>query len=520
MKKETKKEEIKAPVTRAEKKDATKKIVLEVLQKEELKSNDLIDETARLYAERFKGEDTENVNDVKGRAGSVIDIMKKEGTVVLNGGRYALKEEIKAETTQEKIKKTPAKRAKKAVKAETETEEKKKAEPLPPAPVQPIAPVAPITPEVAPEPIPATEEPPKKRGRKAKKKETPVVAELSVVEEKEPKKRTRKTKAQAPPVEEVKEPIKEQEEPKTELAPPVKGEGTPMPAAAEKVEQKETEAIETKKSAPATEPKNQVMDMSFLFGALKPAKRALEKPIVTQEQPTKVEPKAEKTTVKASVKEPIKAEEKKPTVEKKPVERKALQTKTQKPMTRVAAKTADEKLKEAFLKKIGWLGGDYFEYYSVYLLQRYSMKNGRRLESMKISGGEHDGGIDGEIEVTDKLGFRETIYIQSKNWHPDKGDDKLWVVGETLLQQFIGACMCKQAKEGKQHCRGIFITTSRFTPEAKRILSEMSDRIVGYDGNDLYEAAKECEFGLILKNGEWALDEKLLSGTKAFFEMY
>lgn len=146
--------------------------------------------------------------------------------------------------------------------------------------------------------------------------------------------------------------------------------------------------------------------------------------------------------------------------------------------------------------------------------------NGRRLESLRITGGDHDGGIDGEIELTDRLGFRETIYIQAKNWNPDKGDERLWVVGETLLQQFIGACVCRQAKDGKQHCRGIFITTSRFTPEARKILDDTSDKFVGYDGTDLYEVAKECAFGLVKKNGEWTLDEELLSGEKAFFRMY
>jgi restriction system protein len=176
-------------------------------------------------------------------------------------------------------------------------------------------------------------------------------------------------------------------------------------------------------------------------------------------------------------------------------------------------------LQEAFLNRLHRLGGEYFEYYSVYLLEKYSRMNGRRLEGLKISAGDRDGGIDGEIELTDKLGFRETIYIQAKNWDPDKGDERLWVVGETLLQQFIGACACKQAKDRKQHSRGIFVTTSRFTPEAKRILEDMSDKIVGYDGNDLFDAAKECEFGPVKKNGEWVLDEKLLSGEKAFFYM-
>ena len=65
----------------------------------------------------------------------------------------------------------------------------------------------------------------------------------------------------------------------------------------------------------------------------------------------------------------------------------------------------------------------------------------------------------------------------------------------------------------------LFRSTSRFTPDAKRLLDVMSDKIVGYDGADLYETAKECQFGLIKKNGEWALDEALLSGEKAFFQM-
>lgn len=77
------------------------------------------------------------------------------------------------------------------------------------------------------------------------------------------------------------------------------------------------------------------------------------------------------------------------------------------------------------------------------------MKNGRRLEGMKVSGGERDGGIDGEITLTDKFGFRETIYIQAKNWDPSKGKVELWVVGETLLQQFIGAVACRPGERGR-----------------------------------------------------------------------
>jgi restriction system protein len=179
--------------------------------------------------------------------------------------------------------------------------------------------------------------------------------------------------------------------------------------------------------------------------------------------------------------------------------------------------TEEEKLKVEFLKKLRSLGGSYFEYYSVYLLERYCMKNGRRLEGLKISGGDADGGIDGEISLTDRMGFKEVIYIQAKNWDPSKGDPDKWVVGETLLQQFVGAVTCRQAREGKRKCRGIFVTTSRFTEGAKEILNSLSADFVGYDGDDVFEAAKECLFGIVEKNGKLCLDEKLLSGEKAFF---
>lgn len=522
----------KTVVTRAEKKDATKNIIRELLAVKPYKHNELIEEVARIYTQNFAGEETDNVNDVKGRVGSVLDIMKKDSDVAYEGGMYALKARIApapiSKAEEEKPKKATRTRAKKTtdeeksekpktkkattkkVKTEKETppapaQEEIERTPLPPAPLQPIAPAPSVTPEVAPEPMP--EVAPKKRGRKAK----------SATTKKEEK--AEKAEVVAPvaiPVEKTEE--KAEEKPAEKLPEP--------PVTEEKKE--EVKALIVQKPAPVAA-KATVMDMSFLFGDVKAKKPA---PVKTEKAEIPVEkPVAEKKTEEKPKAAERKEEKKQPTKQEIKQETKPTQTVVAQPRKpvkdagnkrRVAEKpvTADEKLREAFLKRMRALGGDYFEYYSVYLLERYSMRNGRRLDAMRITGGDHDGGIDGEIELTDKFGFRETIYIQSKNWDPDKGDEKLWVVGETLLQQFIGACACRQAKDGKQHCRGIFITTSRFTPEAKRILDAMSDKIVGYDGADLYEAAKECAFGLVHKNGEWALDDQLLSGTKAFFQMF
>ncbi len=502
----TKKEETKG-LTRAQKTTATKGIIKEVLAVKLMRHNELIDEVAKIYAERY--EDGENMNDVKGRVGSVLDIMKKESEVGYDGGTYALKARLPlppAPKTEEVAEEKPKKRAR-AKKAPAPVEDKSEEK--------------------------VAEEAPKKRTRAKKAVETPVpVEEKGEVEEKPaPKKRTRKVKVETP-VEPEKTEEKTQEKAEEKVAEAPAPVATPVPAPVEaKAEEKQETGLVEKPKAEVAE-RGVVMDMSFLFGdklQKTESKPKSEKPV--EKTPEKREEKsapAEKARQAPVEKAAVKTEEKKgaKTSEKSKVERsvkpaqKVAKT-PQKPARKQSDKpmTADEKLREEFLKRMRALGGDYFEYYSVYLLERYSMKNGRRLEGLKISGGDHDGGIDGEIELTDGLGFRETIYIQSKNWDPDKGKEENWVVGETLLQQFIGACACRQAKDRKQHARGIFVTTSRFTPDAKRILEDMSDKIVGYDGTDLYETAKECQFGVVRKNGEWVLDEELLAGTKAFFHL-
>lgn len=576
-----KKEAVKetAVVTRAEKKDATKKLIREILSEKPLRHNELIDEVSKAYTEHY-GEESDNVNDVKGRVGSVLDIMKKEGDVTFEGGMYALKARSAAVTEEITIVQPVGKTAGITVEQPVEKAEES----------------AQLTVE---EMLPVVEEKPKKRGRKPKAKaetekvksveetKTEEVKEtlpVAVEEKPAPKKRGRKPKIK---VEEVSTTLPSES---ANEAPMVEVKSEENVTAAEKsvpeqteeaVEKQPEESVETASvvkteevpslAAIHKEESRPVVDMSFLLGAVKPSKgevsnkESLKKPLVKAEKTNKTnktektektenvenkpsvteqrrgEKKAEKQEVKTPVeqetRQPVKQEEK--TSVKQEFNESVKMVKTQneggvsqsnvrklsqgvalkKENRGAKALTPEEKLRDHFLSKLRSLGGDYFEYYSVYLLERYSMKNGRRLEGLRVSGGDRDGGIDGEIELTDKLGFRETIYIQSKNWNPEKGDERLWVVGETLLQQFIGACACRQAKDGKQNCRGIFITTSRFTPEAKRILDTMSDKIVGYDGEDVFEAAKECSFGLIRKNGQWTLDEELLSGAKAFFNL-
>lgn len=489
-------------MTRAEKKDAVKALIKGLLTNKQYKASDLIDEAAKLYTATYGGEENENANDVKGRIGSVLDVMKKEEDVRFEDGKYALKAETPIQEQQpapkRRTRKTTAKKQEETPVAEETVEEqkkeekeekakkpaakrtaaKKKATPLPPAPLQPIAPVDPTTPEAQPTPAP------KKRARKTAKKVEEVEATIE-----QPLAPAKENEVETPVQEEV----------------PVAVETVATPVA----KQEESKA-ETAVATPV------VMDMSFLFGEVKPSKKTEKKPqeekkpaVKTEEKPVQKQEKQEKPAPK---KQESKTEKKPTVTEKKPAAKRTAKAAT-------TELSADEKLQEKFLQKLRKLGGNYFEYYAVYLLEKYSRLCGRRLEGLKISGGTNDGGIDGELELCDRFGLKETIYIQAKNWDPSKGDEKKWVVGETLLQQFIGACVCKQAQAGKQNCRGIFITTSRFTPEAKRILENLGEKFVGYDGADLYETAKECGFGIVKKGEEWQIDEHLLSGEKAFFQM-
>ena len=486
-KKEPKQEVV---VTRAEKKDATKNLIKEVLSIQPLKHNDLLEEAAKLYTSRY-GED--NVNDVKGRVGSVLDIMKKEGEVANEGGMYALKSRLPVPMPEEKpVKKTAKKTAKKVEETKVDSEVKAEEKPAKKTAKKTVKKAEQPTELTQEKAVEAEEKPVKKN---AKKK---VAEQVEKTDEKPVKATAKKTvkkteKAEEKPAEIIPEPVVE-----AVLETPL-------------VVQEEKTEIQTENKG---QPKAEVMDISFLIGGATPAKKE-------EESTPTLEKKTEENTAKKEEPKPVQKPQPQPQSKPRVQPQNQAQSRVLKTVKKAVQKpqSAEDKLRDNFLKKLRALGGEYFEYYSVYLLEKYSRKNGRRLESMKISGGEKDGGIDGEIELTDRLGFRETIYIQSKNWDPQRGDERLWVVGETLLQQFIGACACKQAKEGRQHTRGIFITTSHFTPDAKRILEDMSDKVVGYDGDDVFDAAKECQFGLLYENGNWKLDEKLLSGTKAFFNM-
>jgi restriction system protein len=82
-----------------------------------------------------------------------------------------------------------------------------------------------------------------------------------------------------------------------------------------------------------------------------------------------------------------------------------------------------------------------------------------------------DEGIDGVIDE-DRLGL-DAVYVQAKDYGPRHK------VGRPDLQKFAGSL------EGQRASKGVFITTSSFSEEARQLVDRISRRIVLIDGPTL-----------------------------------
>lgn len=94
---------------------------------------------------------------------------------------------------------------------------------------------------------------------------------------------------------------------------------------------------------------------------------------------------------------------------------------------------------------------------------------GSREDAGHALGRSGDEGVDGVISE-DRLGL-DAIYLQAKRWQNP--------VGRPEVQAFAGALQGKKAR------KGIFITTSSFTSEARQFARSIESRIVLIDGKQL-----------------------------------
>jgi restriction system protein len=110
---------------------------------------------------------------------------------------------------------------------------------------------------------------------------------------------------------------------------------------------------------------------------------------------------------------------------------------------------------------------------------------GSLADAGKALGKAGDGGVDGVIKE-DKLGL-DVLYIQAKRWDSTS-------VGRPDIQSFVGALHGMKAK------KGIFITTSSFTKEAKQYANGLEIKVVLIDGMQLAELMFEYGIGVTTAN--------------------
>jgi restriction system protein len=101
-------------------------------------------------------------------------------------------------------------------------------------------------------------------------------------------------------------------------------------------------------------------------------------------------------------------------------------------------------------------------------------------DAARTVGRAADGGIDGVIKQ-DILGL-DSIYIQAKRW---KGN-----IGRPAIQAFVGSL------EGRHASKGVFITTSNFTEEAKEYAESIAKKVILIDGEAVCQHMIDFNIGV------------------------
>jgi restriction system protein len=136
-------------------------------------------------------------------------------------------------------------------------------------------------------------------------------------------------------------------------------------------------------------------------------------------------------------------------------------------------------LAQELLDRIGQSSPRFFEKLVVDLLVSMGY-GGSRKDAGKAIGKSGDEGIDGIIKE-DRLGL-DAVYIQAKRWKS--------TVGRPEIQAFAGSL------EGHRARKGVFITTSQFSPDAKEYINRIEKKIILIDGQQLASLSIEFKVGV------------------------
>jgi restriction endonuclease Mrr len=140
--------------------------------------------------------------------------------------------------------------------------------------------------------------------------------------------------------------------------------------------------------------------------------------------------------------------------------------------------TLRQSLAADLLEKIKRVSPAFFEQLVVDVLVAMGY-GGSQKDAAQTLGRSGDGGVDGIIKE-DKLGL-DVIYIQAKRWENP--------VGRPEIQGFAGSL------EGFRAKKGVFMTTSRFTKEAREYVERIASRIILIEGQPLAELMIDFNVG-------------------------
>lgn len=137
---------------------------------------------------------------------------------------------------------------------------------------------------------------------------------------------------------------------------------------------------------------------------------------------------------------------------------------------RVGYRRLRESLATQVLERVRQVTPKFFEELVVDLLVAMGY-GGSREDAAAVVGRSGDEGIDGIIKE-DRLGL-DAIYVQAKRWKD--------AVGRPDIQRFAGALQGQRAR------KGVFITTSSFSADARTYAANLQTTIVLIDGKELAE---------------------------------
>ncbi len=145
----------------------------------------------------------------------------------------------------------------------------------------------------------------------------------------------------------------------------------------------------------------------------------------------------------------------------------------------ISYQSLHRQLAQELLDKISTASPSFFEKLVVDLLVAMGY-GGSRKDAGQAIGRSGDDGIDGIIKE-DRLGL-DAIYIQAKRWKA--------TVGRPEVQSFAGSL------EGQRARKGVFITTSQFSAEAREYVNRIEKKIILIDGEQLANLSIEFAMGV------------------------